>query len=158
MPQDTPEENPDSSNDKPSKKRPIPDVDLSVKKKSDSISFRSMRSEKKEPASYDALFDYVKENTKDTIAYVLMVIGLLLMLFGVYWGDFLIGVIFSLYFVNEITFALTHTKEFIEEYGLVKSLVLAGTLLGIFFKVPFMFLGIAIVAVIRMFVWPEGKV
>lgn len=127
------------------------------KKKSDTISFRSMRSEKKEPASYDAILDYIKGNTKDSIAYVLMVIGLLLMLFGSYYGSFLIGLIFSLYFVNEIAFAITHAKEFIEEYGLVKSLVLAGTLLGIFFKVPFLFIGIAIVIGIRIFLWPEDK-
>jgi hypothetical protein len=127
------------------------------KKKSDTISFRSMRSEKKESASYDAILDYIKGNTKDSIAYVLMVIGLLLMLFGSYYGSFLIGLIFSLYFVNEIAFAVTHAKEFIEEYGLVKSLVLAGTLLGIFFKVPFLFVGIAIVIGIRVFLWPEDK-
>lgn len=145
--------NPDP-NDPFKQKRPD-----SLKKKPDILGFRTNKEVKKAPAPHDALLDYVRNNTKDSIAYIVLVIGILLMFFDAYspYGGMAVGIIFSLYFINEIGFALANYKDFIEEYGPVKSLVLGGTLLALFIKAPFVFIGIAIVAVIKMFVWPEEK-
>lgn len=131
-----------------------------VKKKPEVVTFRTSREAKKEPeSSLNVFMDYLRDNTKDSIAYVVMVVGILLMLFDSYalYGSLLVGIIFSLYFINEISFLVMNIKDFVEEYGLVKSLVLGGALLALFIKVPFFFIGIAAVVAIKLFVWPDDK-
>lgn len=130
------------------------------KKPDEIINMRSStRSGNKNASSYDAILDYIKTNTKDSIAYVLMILGILLLMFDSVsaYGGLIIGVVFALYFANELAFATTHAKEFIEEFGLVKSLVLAGTLLALFIKAPFLLIGAAIVLAIKVLVWPGDK-
>lgn len=131
-----------------------------AKKKPDMVTFRATRDTKKTSgSSFDALMDYIKNNTKDSIAYIVMVVGILLMLFDSYapYGGLAVGIIFSLYFASELIFVVTNIKDFIEEYGVVKSLVLGGTLLALFIKAPFFFIGMAAVIAIQLFVWPEEK-
>jgi membrane-bound ClpP family serine protease len=138
---------PDPNSEKPDKKKP-------------EILFRSNRETKKAPgSSFETFTDYIKNNTKDSIAYVVMVIGILLMLFDPYspYGELIVGIIFSLYFINELTFVTKNIKDFVEEYGLVKSLVLGGALLALFIKVPFFFIGLAAVIAIQLFIWPDEK-
>ena len=121
--------------------------------------FRTYSSEpKKSPAHYDALSQYVKGNPKDTIAYILMVISLMMLLFGAYTGyaNLFIGLIFGLYFSEELAFLVVNIKEFIEEYNIVKALVCGGTLIALCIQVPFFFVGVAIITTIRI-LWPESK-
>lgn len=121
--------------------------------------FRSYNPEiKKTPAHYDALTEYVKSNPKDAIAYVLLIISLLLILFGYYTGyaSLIVGLIFGLYFADELAFLVTNMKEFIEEYDLVKALILGGTLLALCIQVPLFFIGTGIITIIRI-LWPEAK-
>ncbi len=128
-------------------------------KKPDLVTFHTGRDTKTSGSSFETFSNYIKENTKDSIAYVVMVIGILLMLFDPYvpYGSLAVGIIFSMYFVNELSFVLMNIKDFVEEYGLVKSLVLGGTLLALFIKVPFFFIGVAVVLAIKLFVWPDEK-
>lgn len=131
-----------------------------MKKKPEIVTFRTSRETKKaSESSFDAFMDYLRDNTKDSIAYVVMVVGILLMLFEPYvpYGSLAVGIIFSLYFGNEISFIVTNIKDFVEEYGLVKSLVLGGTLLALFIKVPFFFIGVAAVIAIKLCVWTDQK-
>lgn len=131
----------------------------SLKKKPDVVSFRTIREPKKEPGTFDMLLDYMKENTKDSIAYIVLVVSILLMLFDEYspYGGLVVGIIFSLYFANELAFFTMNIKDFIEEYGFVKSIVLGGTLIALCIKAPFLFIGMAIVTIIKIFIWPEEK-
>jgi hypothetical protein len=141
----------------------IPDPDTEkpeTKKKPDIVTFRTNRDAKKTPSSsFDAFMDYIRDNTKDSIAYVAMVVGILLMLFDAYspYGGLIVGIVFSLYFSKELIFFINNIKDFIEEYGVVKSLMLAGALLALFIKVPFFFIGMAAVLAIQLFVWPGEK-
>lgn len=139
---------------------PDPNSEKPEVKKKPEVLFRTSRDTKKEPTStFETFTDYIKNNTKDSIAYVVMVIGILLMLFDPYspYGELIVGIIFSLYFVSELTFVIKNIKDFIEEYGLVKSLVLGGALLALFIKVPFFFIGAAAVIAIQLFIWPDEK-
>lgn len=136
-----------------------PEKPDSTQKKPDFIAFRSVHESKKAASTYDVIFDYVKENTKDSIAYIAMVVGIILMLFDAYsmYGSLAVGIVFSLYFNKELVFVASNVKDLIEEYGFVKSLVLGGTLFALFLKAPFVFIGMAIVTGVKMFVLPESS-
>ena len=114
--------------------------------------------DKKSPIQYDALSQYIKGNPKDAIAYVLMIVSLLMILFGIYLGyaNLVVGLIFGLYFSDELAFLVTNIKEFVEEYDLVKALILGGTLLALCLQVPFFFIGAAILTVLKT-LWPKSK-
>ncbi len=94
---------------------------------------------------------YAKSNTRDMIAYILLLTGLLLMFFDPNYGGTLIGVIFGLYFSQELYDAFKNYEMFIQTQGFVKSLVFGAVLLAFFFSVPFIFIGaIAAVGVRRL--------
>lgn len=96
----------------------------------------------------DGLFSYAKSNTKDTIAYILLIIGLILLFFHPHYGGLLIGIIVGLYFSDEAVFIATHLNELIDEQGLVRVLVLAALTASFIIVLPTLFLGIIIGAVI----------
>ncbi len=110
------------------------------------------------PPRYDALTEYIKKNPKDAIAYILMVISLLMILFNFYtdYANLIAGIIFGLYFADELAFLVTNVKSFVEEYELVKTLVLGASLLVLCIQVPLFFIGAAIITGIKI-LWPESK-
>lgn len=80
----------------------------------------------------DDIFGFAKENTKDTIAYIFLVVGFLLLFFEPIYGGTILGVLLGLYFTNEIVSFWNNSNEWIEKWGMVKTLVLAGILLSFF--------------------------
>ncbi len=113
---------------------------------------------KKTPAHYDELTEYIKGNPKDVAAYILMIISLIMILFGSYieYANLFIGLIYGLYFSEELAFLVTNIREFIEEYNLVKALVCGGTILALCIQVPLFFVGVGTITAIRI-LWPESK-
>src|ERR1700758_3069298 len=85
----------------------------------------------------DGLFKYAKSNTKDTIAYIILIIGIILFFFMPPYGGLLIGLIVGLYFSDEIMYVITHFNDFIDEQGLVRVLVLAALTIAFFIAAPF---------------------
>jgi len=100
----------------------------------------------------EGLFSYAKSNTRDTIAYILLIIGIILLFFQPHYGGFLIGLIGGLYFSNEIISIANHFNDLIEEQGVVRVIVLAALFVGFFIMAPAVFIGAAIGALaIRVF-------
>lgn len=95
------------------------------------------------------VFNYAKTNTRDMIAYILLLTGLLLMFFDPSYGGTLIGVIFGLYFSQELFDACKNYETFIQNEGFVKSLVFGAILLAFFFSAPFIFIGAAVAVAVR---------
>ncbi len=98
----------------------------------------------------EGLFKYALTNTRDTIAYILLFIGII-MLFTTYyfWGALIIGMILGFYFAPEFKRLFQNFNEIVESFGIVKSLVIAGTLLAILIVVPGLFIGVALALAIR---------
>ncbi len=141
----------DDSKDSSSKK--VVNEDLSTKKKfNDFDGVRFSKSEKKEE-KYNDLVSFMKENTKDTIAYVLLIAGIMMMFFDstAIYGGLIVGIIFGLYFAKELAYIVTNAQRLIEEEGIPKSLMLGALLLIILVKAPFLFIGAALVAVLKAF-------
>lgn len=98
------------------------------------------------------LFSYAKSNTRDTIAYILLILGIILLFFQPHYGGFLIGLIAGLYFSEEIIYIANHFSDLIEEQGLVRVIVLAALFVGFFITAPLIFIGAFIGALaIRVF-------
>lgn len=123
--------------------------DKDPNKKENKTSFRDKFKESfdklKKNDKVEGMYNYASSNTKDMIAYALLLVGLLLLFAQPSWyGETLIGVIFGLYFGAEVLSLLQNYQDFIEDQGVVKSLVLGGVLLAFFIKAPFIFIGAAV--------------
>lgn len=108
-------------------------------------------------AKIEDLYDYAKHNKRDTAAYVVMILGLILMFFHPVslFGGILVGLIVGLYFSNEFTSLIKNRKQFIYEKGTVRSLVLAGTALAFLIAAPGIFIGAAITTALKQLLSPQ---
>lgn len=86
----------------------------------------------KKSAKSDDLFGFAKENTRDTVAYIFLIVGFLLLFFEPLYGGTILGILLGLYFTAELVSFWKNSHEWIEEWGMVKTLVLAGILLSFF--------------------------
>lgn len=102
------------------------------------------------------LFDFARTNTKDAIAYIILIIGIILLFFERFSGELLIGVIFGLYYSREIQSLFRNFNEFIEEQGIVRGIVLGVTALALFISAPGIFIGAILAVIIKYLFSPEG--
>lgn len=102
------------------------------------------------------LFSYAKSNTKDTVTYVLMILGILMIFFEPFYGGGLIGILGGLYFSKEIMVPLRDLEAFIDEQGMVRSLMFGGILLGFFLIGGYpIFIGAAVAIGIKQLIAPD---
>ena len=102
------------------------------------------------------LFSYAKSNTRDTITYVLMILGILMIFFEPFYGGGLIGIIAGIYFSKEIMEPLRDLEAFIDDQGMVRSLILGGVLLGFFLIGGYpIFIGAAVAIGLKQVIAPE---
>lgn len=107
----------------------------------------------------EEVVNYASSNTRDIVAYALLVAGLLLMLTeSARYGATLIGVIFGLYFSEQIVAFLKNFRNLTDQIGMVHSLVLAATLLALFIASPFIFIGAMVALAVREFITNDKKV
>lgn len=117
------------------------------------FSLSQMRSNEK----LEKLFSYATANTRDTVSYVAMIIGLVLLFFHPFYGGFLIGFISGLYFSSEILALFQSLSEFIEQEGIVKGLIGAGILFGLFILAFPIFIGLAVAVALRQLLFPTPR-
>lgn len=103
----------------------------------------------------DNIVSYATANTRDTISYVLLIIGIVLLFFHPFYGGLLIGLIAGFYFSSEILAVIRNFNDFVDEQGIVKSLIGAGLLLGLLISNPAIFIGIALAVAIRQILFPD---
>jgi hypothetical protein len=103
----------------------------------------------------EEIYKYATANTRDTIAYILLITGILLLFFEPSYGGTLIGVIVGLYFAGEIYKLVVNYRKIIDNLGIVKSLILAGLLLAIFISLPMLFFGMAVAVALKQLLLPD---
>lgn len=102
--------------------------------------------------------NYASSNTRDVVAYVLLVAGLILMLTeSARYGATLIGVIFGLYFSDQILSFLKNFRNLTGRIGMLHSLILGATLLALFISSPFIFIGAGVALAVREFIMTDKK-
>jgi hypothetical protein len=104
----------------------------------------------KEPRKKDDkindVVDYIKANAKETICYILLIIGIILIFFDPFIGETLVGLIAGSYFGEEIIEAYRTRKDFVASEGIARSLIFGGVVLAFIICAPGIFLG-AIIAI-----------
>lgn len=107
----------------------------------------------------DDLLSYARGNPRDTIAYVLLIIGIILLFSGGYnfWGGVLIGLVVGFYFGQDILDLFKNSNYLAERLGYVKLLVLAAVALAFFIDAPGIFIGTAIALGIKQLAYPDDK-
>lgn len=116
-------------------------------------SLQHLRSNEK----FQNVVGYAAANTRDTISYVILIIGIVSLFFYPFYGGSLIGLIAGFYFSAEVLSFLQNFNAFVDEQGIVKSLIGGGLLLGLFISAPAIFIGISIAVAIRQILFPESK-
>lgn len=105
----------------------------------------------------EELFQFARSNTRDTIAYIVLFIGIIMLLFRPFWGGLAIGVIGGVYFANELFGFFQNLNQFIEKHGLIKCLILGGVALGLFIEAPYIFVGGAISIAVMQMIAPKSS-
>lgn len=105
--------------------------------------------EKKVDREFGGLFNFAKTNTRDAIAFIILIIGIILLFFERFAGELLIGVIFGLYYSIEIESLFRNFNEFIEEQGAARGVVLGITALALFISAPGIFIGTILAVIIK---------
>ena len=104
---------------------------------------------------FENFFAEATANTRDIVAYILLVLGIILLFVEHIYGGLLIGVVLGVYFAKEVIEFINNIELFIEKQGLARSLILGGGLLALLISVPAIFVGAAVVVVLRMFIFPD---
>lgn len=100
----------------------------------------------KKNKNIDTLISYAQKNTKDTVAYILLAIGILWMFAHPFNGGILVGLVVGFYFSKELIQFTKDYHVYLEEQGYGKAIVLGGGTLALFLMAPGIFIGIAIMA------------
>lgn len=100
----------------------------------------------------DDFMGYVKANTRDTVAYILLIVGLVLIFFNSLWGGLIVGAVAGFYFQKELIDWFKNANEYIETQGLARSVILGGTLLALLIQAPGIIIGVLIVVALSYFI------
>lgn len=99
------------------------------------------------------LLNYFKVHLRETITYVLLVLGIVLLFFDQLYGGILVGLITGIYFGDEIVGYIKSWSSATDSKKVARNLILAGIALALFISAPAIFLGAAIaIAVKQLFV------
>lgn len=128
----------------------------SEEKKGFKEKFTSSLSNLRSNEKLEKLIGHATANTRDTVSYVVMIIGLVLLFFHSFYGGALIGLVAGLYFSSEILAFLRNLNAFIDEQGVVKALIGGGLLFGLFISAPAIFIGLAVAVALRQILFPEA--
>lgn len=109
-------------------------------------SFRNVRDSQK----VEELYENKTSNKEQTIAYILLALGLFFLLFfNNLFGGLLIGMVAGYYFASEIVYYIRNINQVIRGQDQVRYVVLTALVLGFFIAAPGIFIGAAIVAAFK---------
>ncbi|KIC75213.1 hypothetical protein DB42_AK00130 [Neochlamydia sp. EPS4] len=111
---------------------------------------------KKGEKKIHGLIDFAKTNTKDSIAYIIMILGIILLFFEQFSGGMLIGIISGLYYSVEIQELFSHFNEFIDEQGIVRGIVLGVVAIALFISAPGIFVGALLAVIVKYLFSPSS--
>lgn len=112
------------------------------------------------PPNGGDLLDYFKNHTRETIAYILLVLGLLLLFYEPIYGGLLVGIVAGIYFGDEVIdylknwkFSVNTRQHYVE---VARHLITAGLAIAFFISAPAIFLGAAIsIGIKQLFIAKE---
>lgn len=97
----------------------------------------------------DRLYKFAMNHKVDAAAYVALVLGIIISFFNPTIGGSMVGVIFGLYYGDEVLRFAEGMQTYIDQEGSFKPLIMAGTLLCLLFALPFFFFALALVVAVK---------
>lgn len=98
------------------------------------------------------IFAFAKSNKEQAIAYILLALGLLLLLFFNnlnLLGGLIIGVVAGYYFSSEIIYYISNIGQVVGGQNQLRYVVLTAVLLGLFIAAPGIFIGALVAAAFK---------
>lgn len=104
---------------------------------------------------FDGFSEYAKGHIKDTVAYGLLLLGIIWMLFQPLLGGILIGLVAGFYFSNEALRFIKSYKETLNTQGLERAIIAGGVAFAFFIMAPGIFIGAAIMVGLKILLKAE---
>ena len=94
------------------------------------------------------LRSYFKNHSRETVAYVLLILGILLLFSEPVYGGILVGIVAGIYFGDELVNYIKNWKNSITSHSsynqVARNLIFAGLAVAFFISAPAIFLGAAV--------------
>jgi hypothetical protein len=119
--------------------------------------FESTLKDLKPNEKIDSLVSYATANTRDTVSYVVLIVGVILLFFSSFYGGILVGLVAGFYFSSEIMAIIKNINALVEDQGVVKSLIAGGLLVALFISAPWIVIGIALAVAVRQILFPDAR-
>ena len=95
------------------------------------------------------LYDYTKYSKEQTITYILLILGLIILFFNNLLGGLILGMVAGYYFAPEIVNYIRHSGEMLAGQNQLRYVILITILLGFLISAPGIFIGAAIVTLFK---------
>lgn len=102
-------------------------------------------------------YTYFSSRTRDLIAYILLILGIIFLFINPLYGEFLVGAVFGAYFYEDIIGGMRGYREISTREGLMRSVIFGGLILALIIVAPYIFLGILFIALLKFFISAEVK-
>lgn len=97
----------------------------------------------------EGFFEFVSTHKWDSIAYLLLFIGLIVMFFHDVIGGLIVGVILGIYFSDNLKSRFEQLKEHVEHEGIFKSFVAVAAVIALFISTLGLCVGTVIGVLLR---------
>lgn len=88
----------------------------------------------------DNFSDYARTHTREMSAYVLLILGIILLFFFPILGQALVGIVAAIFFGRELLDMFLNYDKYMTRWGIEKSIVIIGVLLAFFIEAPIIFI------------------
>ncbi len=105
--------------------------------------------EKVTPTLIGGAIDVVKNNMGDTIAYAILIGGLLLSFFHPFFGGMPVGFVMGLYFSKKVFLMTAEFREYISHEGIFRGFIIVASIAALAISAPGLCLGLFIGAMAR---------
>lgn len=102
------------------------------------------------------LYSYAASNKEQTITYILLAIGIILLFVNSLLGGLIVGAVAGYHFSGPVAFYLRNLNKLFEGQDQLRYIVLTGLLVGLFIAAPGIFIGAVIVAVFKEVLFKKG--
>lgn len=105
---------------------------------------------KAEPASQEkptllkGFFEAAKNNLGDTIAYLILLLGLTITFFHAFYGGFLVGLVMGLYFSKKVFVWFEQFRDFVAQEGVFRGFIVIAAIAAFMISAPGVCLGLFI--------------
>lgn len=97
--------------------------------------------------SADNILDYFKNHARETVSYIILLTGILLLTYWPFYGGLLVGIITGIYFADTIVSYIKGWKASIASSNystIARHVILLGLAIAFFISAPAIFIGAAI--------------